>query len=275
RMAMPALGGILIAVFDTWVIFALGACGFLAMAATLTTIALRPHRTATRAGVAELLHGVGYVFRQRAFFTLIPLTYALMFLGTSYLNLMPLFADAIGTSEWGYGLLISAAGVGSVIGTLWIGRYQRSPRLGWWMLAGLVGSCASLFAFVAALAAYAVGWLTSSIALGLALTFNFSMALASSIFLVMSMTTLQLLVPDQLRGRVMSIHGITFSLIPLGALLGGALAQWWNAPGALLIHAGLLTLVVVLVFGSQRWLRQLDGLALAPGHDGSARGTHG
>ena len=63
-----------------------------------------------------------------------------------------------------------------------------------------------------------------------ALIILFFSSLFASFFLVGSMTVLQLTVPDKLRGRVMGIHTIGFSLPPLGGLWLGATSEWFSGP---------------------------------------------
>jgi MFS family permease len=84
-------------------------------------------------------------------------------------------------------------------------------------------------------------------------------ALCSSVFLITSMTVLQLNVPDQLRGRVMGIHGITFSLIALGGLFSGALAAQLGLAAAVTVGSAIILLEVVWVTATQTELRRLDG----------------
>ena len=72
------------------------------------------------------------------------------------------------------------------------------------------------------------------------------------------MTALQMRVPDRLRGRVMGIHGITFSLIPLGGLFGGAIADTWGIRVAIAVGAIVLATIVTGVAFTQREVRQLD-----------------
>jgi len=184
---------------------------------------------------------------------LILLTWISMFFGTSYIQIMPIFADILQSGERGYGLLISATGVGSVAGNLFISRFQQSRRLGLMML-----SCAALapfsligFSLVAGTLANVAGafWLAS--------LFAVMTAAFSSVFLVSSMTVLQLKVPDKLRGRVMGIHSITWSMIALGGLIAGALASKFSAPVAVVIGA-------VIVLSSVIWvtIRKLELLNL-------------
>jgi MFS family permease len=79
----------------------------------------------------------------------------------------------------------------------------------------------------------------------------------NSMFLISSMTVLQLRVPVELRGRVMGIYGMTFSLIPVGGLLSGSVAQLVNASFAVALSAAVMLGIMVIVTTIQPVLRQL------------------
>jgi predicted MFS family arabinose efflux permease len=85
------------------------------------------------------------------------------------------------------------------------------------------------------------------------------MSMFNSLYLISSMTVLQMRVPDALRGRVMGIHGITFSLIPLGALFGGSVASAFTPPIAVAVGASIVMLAVLSVAATQSEIRNLKG----------------
>ena len=253
RMIFPAIGGILIALTDTSLIFVLCGLGFITMLMVLCWLEVVQVIQAKADPWHEFKEGLRFVLHNRLFLPLILLTWISMFFGTSYIQIMPIFADILQSGERGYGLLISATGVGSVAGNLFISRFQQSRRLGLMML-----SCAALapfsligFSLVAGTLANVAGafWLAS--------LFAVMTAAFSSVFLVSSMTVLQLKVPDKLRGRVMGIHSITWSMIALGGLIAGALASKFSAPVAVVIGA-------VIVLSSVIWvtIRKLELLNL-------------
>ena len=76
------------------------------------------------------------------------------------------------------------------------------------------------------------------------------------------MTVLQLKVPDNLRGRVMGIHSITFSMIALGGLVLGALATKFSAPVAVIIGAAVVLSSVIWVTIRLGEILNLDGSQL-------------
>ncbi|MBE30444.1 MAG: MFS transporter [Acidiferrobacteraceae bacterium] len=241
RMVLPAVGGVLIALADTWIIFALCTVGFAVMAKILLSLqtpdAFRRDSDRNRG----LTTAWRFIFKEKLFAVLIAMTWISMFFGTAYVQIMPVFAELLGTGEEGYGLLLSATGVGSVLGTILVGQLQNSPRLGGVMMGGSVLFSLSLilFALVTGLAA---DW---RFAFALACGCAMLSAVGGSFFLISSMTVMQLAVPDALRGRVMGIHSITFSLIALGGLVLGPLAELFSAPIALLTGVGIVLASII------------------------------
>ena len=258
RMILPAIGGILIALTDTALVFALCTLGFVAMMWVLRSIQITQDVRVVDKPWREFVEGVKFVFQRRLFRVLILLTFSLHFFGTSYVQIMPIFASLLQSGERGYGLLISVTGVGSVIGTFLVGRFQQSRRLGWVMLFSAALSPCALFGFALVTGVAA----DTAAAFGLASLFVMLSAAFGSIFLVSSMTVLQLKVPDELRGRVMGIHSVTFSLIALGGLVTGALASAFNAPVAVTIGAAVLLTLVLWAMIRQREILALDGRRL-------------
>ena len=271
RMVLPALGGIVIALSDTWVVFALGAAGFLTMSGVMASFAPAggPPAPPSAPSGREFLDGVRFIVSERLFLTLVLLTYATTFFGISYVQLMPAFARLLGVDEAGFGLMLSATGIGSVTGTLTVASLQRSAWLGRLMFASLGGAVLALLAFnacVAFLAGHPAGY-------PLALGCSVLAAMCTSMFLVSSMTVMQLSVPDGLRGRVMGIHSICFSLIPLGGLLAGTVASATSPPFAAALNAGVLAGLVAFAAVARPAIRRLDGSAMGPAPDprGSGR----
>ena len=243
RMFIPALGGVVIALSGTWVVFAAGAAGFIAMSRVMAGFAPTPAAQIPLAvghSGRQFLDGFRFVASRRMFASLMLLTYATTFFGISYVQLMPAFARLLGVSEAGYGLLLSVTGIGSVTGTMIVAPLQKSPRLGRVLLVSLMCGAAALIAFnvcVALLPGRVTGYV---LALGCAT----AAAMCISMFIVTSMTLMQLAVPDGLRGRVMGLYSICFSLIPLGGLLGGVVAAVTSPPFAGALNAGVLAAVV-------------------------------
>jgi len=96
----------------------------------------------------------------------------------------------------------------------------------------------------------------------IALVFLYIAGLANTIYFVVAMTVLQLRVPEHMRGRVMGVYTITFSLIPLGALMGGGIASIYDERIAVFIGAAILAAIFVVAGITQPIIRNLDGTKL-------------
>ena len=252
RVVSPAVAGFVIRLFGTGAVFIGGAAGFGAMVLVLLSLKSPVQAPASgRNAVKDLVEGVKFIAKDPLFAVLIPLTYANHFFGTQYVQLMPLFAKRYEVGAEGLGLMFTISGVGAVCGTFVVGRIQGSRHTGIVMLSG--------------------GFLFGLLVLGFALAPTYPLALASlfimglfsSFYLITSMSVLQLRVPDRLRGRVMGMHGITFSLIPLGGLLGGAVAEVYDERVAIGLGAVILMAIVLGVFMFAGHIRSLDGRELA------------
>ena len=255
RMVLPAIGGVLIAVADTSVIFALCTVGFAAMAFILVRLQVNPTTGVPAKGDRGLMAALRFIWQERLFAVLIALTWILMFFGTSYVQIMPVFSELLGGGEKGYGLLISATGVGSVAGTLLVGRLQRSAKLGRIMLGGALVFALALICFaIVTRNANNLQWAFVGACLFATLA-----SIGGSFFLISSMTVMQLAVPDALRGRVMGIHSITFSLIALGGLVLGPLAELYSPPIAVACGALVVGVSVAIVSASFPHIWHLDG----------------
>ena len=257
RMVIPALGGVAIALWDTGVLFLAALAGPASMLAVLSRLGTGVEtrmKSATRGAFAEALR---FVLDHRLFAVLIPLSWAAGFFVSSFLQLMPVFADLLGAGGAGFGVLMSASGMGSVTGSVIVGSLGTSRRLGWVMLGSLIAGCACLLGF-AAVAGFADA-VPNAFYTGM---FFVSMTnLFISVFMVTAMTALHLRVPDSLRGRVMGLHGAAFNLMILGALFTGALATLIGAAAALALGVLLVMAASAAVLATQHEVRRLDGRA--------------
>ena len=251
RLVTPIAGGLLITHGGTESVFFVGVVGWVSM--LLVMISLRissPPPDKSRNVVEDIVEGVRFILARRDFILLIGLTYSTHFFGMQYLQLMPLFAQRFGRDADGYGILLSALGLGALTGTVVVSRIRRHPRVGYIMLSGSLVFTAMVMAFAFAPSFY------------MALVFLYIGGLANTIFFVVAMTVLQLRVPEQMRGRVMGMYTITFSLIPLGGLMGGTIASIYNERIAIAIGAAILAAIFVLVGITQPVIRSLNGTQL-------------
>jgi len=238
RMAMPALGGLLIATNGTWLLFALGAIGYLVMFVVISGIRVHVPVVATLSPIRQMVEGFLFIATNQVFAPLLIVTFAGMFFCNAYTQIMPVFASTIGGDERVYGYLLAMGGLGSVVGTFAASGFQHHDRLGWIMFGCALATAIMTLTFSWVAAA---GWLVP------ALVCTFLAATLSSVFMVTSMGVMQLTVPDHLRGRVMGIHAIGYSLGPLGGLFLGGLAEPFGPTIAVSAGCGLFILVIYAI----------------------------
>jgi len=233
RITGPALAGIALATVGVAGCFWLNAASFLATIAGL--VLMRPDRffSVTRPRrdppLRLLREGISYSLRTPAIFVLV---ISLAFVGTFAYNftvVVPLLARfTLHAGSLGYGLLFSAQGAGALVAALGL-AYTRGQNLRTVFLGGLVLS---------------VGLLC----LGLSTIYGLSAGLlaiiggAGIIYSASTQTRLQIIVPDHLRGRVMSIYTLLFAgTTPIGSLFIGAVSEHWNVQISL-VASGVLSL---------------------------------
>jgi MFS family permease len=121
----------------------------------------------------------------------------------------------------GYGFLQSAGGAGALAGTLVVAALAHNSKRGWQAIAGGAGYGLLLMAF------------SVSTSYPLSLAIMVVMGMAGQFYQTSINTSLQLLLPDEYRGRVMGVYGLTWSLTPLGGTFGGFVAELAGAPFAI------------------------------------------
>ena len=240
RVIGPALAGLLIAIpaFGISGCFLFNGLSFLAVIGCYLLMRLppaepRPKSKSFRHGTLEALR---YVRGDRVLFTLVALVGTVSLFGWPYAVLMPVFArDVLHVGAGGYGLLMSANGAGALVGALTVatlGDYPHKKRI---LFTGALGFSATIVVF----AQSDQFWMTAGIlaAAGWFMLLFFSTA----------NTTVQLRVPDEMRGRIMGIYSLCFiGLTPFGALFAGASARAIGAPATLTIGAGVCVIAVLV-----------------------------
>ena len=249
RIVAPATGGAIIAVFGVSTGLFVCAFGFLVLG--LAVIGLpapqKRERAANASVFGELGMGVAFIRANFIFTFLIGMSFFNSFFGFSVNQMMPVFAtDILNVGPWGQGVMLSTTGIGAMLGILAIGYMGDTERKG--LL--IIGGAAAFGGFII-LFAVSTFFPFSLVAL-------FLMGAFGSIYMITVQTSLQMRVPDDLRGRVMGIYGVTHNLGPLGAMQAGLLASAFSAPVALTIGGAAIILFAVGVAYSRREVRELQ-----------------
>lgn len=215
RVVGPALAGGLIAFFSEAVCFYATACGYGIMLLMLLRLKFSKQVLAAQQNLRRnWLAGFSFVARTPLFAIIIGLTLTNSLFGMSYTTLMPAFAkDILKVGPEGYGLLMTAGGLGAIGGSLVIAILSARVKRGRFLITGPLLFGCLLMAF-----AISRHFNTSLLILGLC-------GFANALYMVTGQSVLQAEVPNELRGRVMGIYGLTWSMMPLSGMIGGSVAS--------------------------------------------------
>ena len=170
-----------------------------------------------------------------------------MLLAMPFMTLLVVFARDIwevGTTGLGY--LQFAGGLGGILGSAWVASLGDNPRRLMLQMLSVVVFCVSLFGFA----------LSPWFVLGIGLVFVAN--IFQSLFGTLNSTAVQLLIPDEVRGRVSSFMMMSFSLPMLGAFPMSVMAEFWGAPVAVGSAAVLALLAALLFYVLSPALRDMD-----------------
>jgi MFS family permease len=240
RIIGPTIAGIALALVGSAWCFFLNGVSFIAVIIGLWLMKIQPI-IGTRKSTSQLeqiRQGLGYIRHNPVVLTLLGMVAVSNIFAFGYSALMPAFAeDVLNIGPEGLGLLSAAVGVGALIGALIVaslGTFQRK---------GLLLTLGNVFfpIMVLLFAASRIFPVSLLILVGVGLGFMIQNA--------MSNTLIQLAVPDDLRGRVMSIYMLVFQgFFPMGSLMAGGIAQKFSVPigaafgGTIALIAGLFWL---------------------------------
>ena len=239
RVVGPALAGFAIVwIHEGWCFF-LNGMSFLAVIGAL--LAMRIEKTEpkpqTESPLRNFLQGFHFAMRDRPIRSALLLLSMLSLLGLQYSVFLPIFAnDVLHRGARGFGLLMSAAGVGAVLGALQFAARTNFKGMAKWIAAMSVVCAVGLIVFSES----QMFWLSSLML--------FFVGFAATSQMAATNTTVQNRVPDELRGRVMAVYATMFMGIqPIGSLLAGGVAKHLGAPHTLLVF-GILCLIGSGVF---------------------------
>jgi MFS family permease len=243
RVLGPLLFGATLVVFGKWgydepqamnACFALNALSFVVVINTLMMLRVKHIPPAASKGMRdELQSGLSYVRHHPSLKAFIVLAAATTFLGFALLTFLPVFAQQVFHEGAGtYSRLMAFSGAGSIVGALivaWLGKFKRMG-----LTALLVQAVYGVL--IIAFAASHILWLSDIL-----LFFT-----GTALMVVFSTVTslVQMIAPNEMRGRVMSIYMLAFrGGMPLGSLVSGYFATLIGAPTVIGINGALLVVV--------------------------------
>jgi MFS family permease len=241
RIVGPAAGGVLIVAFGAAGNFLLQAGLFLCMVATIIPMKtpFRDNTSDTKTSALQSLkEGIVYVWGNKTMFGLMILSFIPSLFVMPVLHILPVFTDAVLHAKANiYGYLVASFGVGGLLATLTLASFGNAIRSGWLGIMAL--TCAQFFVILFSQSSLPWVAFLSLSAIG------FSMMT----FRVNNNTLVQMLSPDQLRGRVMSIYHIDHALTPLASSVLGICADLFSAPTAMAAAGlvGLASMIVLMV----------------------------
>jgi MFS family permease len=235
----PSVGGLLIVAFGAAGNFFVQGAAYAAVLLSIYWMVIPPAPTEAKrsSALANLKEGLLYIWSNPTVFALLTAALVPRICAMPYQILMPVFQkDVLKVGPEGLGIMLAAPGLGAMLaGLLLASLAHRVQRQGALMLSSLIALGIAMNMF---------SWTTS---FPLAILALVNIGAFQIFYMATTNTMLQVIVPDHLRGRVMSIYALDRGLMPIGALTAGVSAHWIGAPAtvsymgfAVIVMAGLV-----------------------------------
>jgi predicted MFS family arabinose efflux permease len=248
RVIGPMLGGLALTHLGASWCFSLNGFSFLAVIISLLLLTVRPNLS--KPGISLLTsmkEGIGFIRGKTEMVPLIGLAFFMTFLGVPLITFLPVVArDIFHMGASTYTLLLCMSGAGAVAGALLVAAFGHIPNKGQVTLTMLV-------ALGALMAGFAI---SKSLILTCTLLFLAGAALIAVFSMISSLV--QLIAPDEMRGRVMSVYNVAFrGGMPIGSLITGALIPHFGIPIVLAVNGILLSCLGLYFLVVQRQVARL------------------
>jgi MFS family permease len=245
RVIGPVLAGFMITWIGTGGAYVANGASFIAVIAALLAIKLpqsAPRAVSTEHPIQSIRDGIVYAWRHPIIRAIVLFVAAVSIFGWSFMAMLPVVAKRVfGIGADGMGYLYSAFGLGSLFGTVVVSVSSGRVHSGRLVIGGVLTFALGLLAFTFAT------WLP----LALACLFISGLGMLTA-FSTMT-GTVQRLVEDRFRGRVMSIYlMVLLGLMPFGNLLMGLLSEHFGTPVALRTGAMVTIAAAILLFMSRK-----------------------
>ena len=238
-VAGPVFAGVIIAISGVATAFAFDVATFMASLVALLMIApIPPHPDARRPSLRSIAEGLRFARDRRIIMATFAIDLDAMVFGMPSSLFPQLALTVFNTGAAGYGLLNAAPAIGALVGAAfsgWVGRLRRPGR---GIVAAVAGWGAAILAFGLLTASFPIALLCLAFAGG-----------ADVVSAVLRNSIVQLITPDQLRGRLSSIHmlvvtsGPRFGDAEAAAVAAVAGPQFSVISGGVLCLLGLVAVV--------------------------------
>jgi MFS family permease len=239
RVVGPAIAGFAIVLVGEGWCFFLNGVSFIAVLVALSMMRIEPveKNPSRESPVRSFVQGFRFAMSDLPIRSALLLLSVLSLFGLQYSVFLPVYAsDVLHASARAFGLLMSAAGVGAVLGALQFAARTEYHGLSRWIAATSTICAIGLIVFSHATAF----WLCALVL--------FVVGFAATSQMAATNTIVQQRVPDAMRSRLMAVYATMFMGVqPIGALLAGGIAKRIGAPNTLLLF-GSLVLVGSLAF---------------------------
>ncbi len=248
RIVAPPMAGMLVTPIGIGGAYVLSTVFYAsAVAAAFMLPSMPPQRVRKFTFFEDFVGGFAYIRRSPVLLGLILFATIPMIFAMPYMTLLPVFADRVWhVGSTGFGVLQAASGVGGLVGAFFVanlGSYPKKTRL-------LLGGALAFGGFLALFAL--TPWFY------LALVFIALLGFGSMVVTTVNTTAIQLVIPHEVRGRVMSVMMMTFGLMPLGSVPAGIMAERVGVQPVVAVSAGLFVVAALLVFLTIPAFRSLD-----------------
>ena len=243
RIMGPAAAGLIISYFGIAACFFFNALSFLAVLAGLFLMRMNDAPSAGKSSrdiLDNIREGLRYTRNTPAVLAPILLMGALSVFAMNFQVLIPAFARIVLEQDArGYGFLMSAHGLGALVGALTLATLSHRGFKRGFLLGGAAGLC--LFQLLLApVREYSLAFVMLILTGWSVSTFSASVS-----------TAIQMAVEDEFRGRVSSVYSLVFiGFTPIGSLISGTLARHFGVPAAMAL--GAATGMIFLMFLGRR-----------------------
>jgi MFS family permease len=250
KVVGPALGGVMIALFGAAGNFLVQGAAYVVVLLMIQSMSVAPIPAQARrsSALASLKEGFAYVRSTPTVLALMILAYVPRVFAVPYQTLMPVFQkDVLHVGPEGLGMLMAAPGLGAVFAVLTLASISnRMKRQGLMLVGSTIMLGLSLILF-----SQTTSFVFALLVLVIAGAFQM-------VFLASTSTMLQLIVPDELRGRVMSLYMLDRGLMPAGALFAGIVAHLVGASLAVTSMGVIVVLLTLIVAWRVPHIRTLE-----------------